>query len=163
MIYTINLRLLGFATLFATLIFAQVSATARGSFATEKPWAAEHIEALPTDIRHAVAKRERACGGQAAAGHYLSVEIDASGRRFIALHFENFHCPGSRAVCDSTGCLHEVFVESAGRQARVFAINADEVKMTNLGGTAGLEVTRGGTKTILKWNGRQFVTDRVGF
>ena len=164
MIDIINLRLLGFATLLATMIFTQVSADARGSFATEKPWAAEHIDALPADIRHTVTKHERACGGQAAAGHYFSVEIDASGRRFIALHYENFYCPGSRAVCGSTGCLHEVFVETAGRRARVFTINADEVKMTNLGGKAGLEVTRGGIKTALKWNGRQFLqANRGGF
>lgn len=130
---------------------------ARGSFATENPWAAEHIDALPTDIRRAITRRERACGGPAAAGHYFSVSIDASGRRFIALHFENFHCPGSRPVCDATGCLHEVFVEKAGRQVRVFAISADEMNMTNAGGIAGLEVTRGRIKTRLKWNGGQFV------
>lgn len=147
----------GAILLVASLVGAQSSAMARGSFATENPWAAEHIDALPTDIRRAVARRERACGGPAAAGHYFSVSIDASGRRFIALHFENFRCAGIRPVCDATGCLHEVFVEKAGRQVRVFAVVADDVKMTNLGGAAGLEVTRGSIKTSLTWNGRRFV------
>lgn len=151
--------------LVACSIAAQSSAVARGSLATENPFAAEHIDALPSDIRRAVAQRERACRGNSAAGHYFSVSIDASGRRFIALHFENFYCPGRRAaVCNATGCVHEVFVETQGRQTRVLELRADEIKMTNAGGIAGLEVTRGGIKTWLKWNGRQFVnTNRNGF
>lgn len=153
-----SVRVLALSVMIATLISSQYPAAARGSFATENPWAAEHIDALPPDIRRAVARRERACGGgTTAARHYFSVSLDASGRRFIALHFENFHCPSSGAVCNPTGCLHEIFVEKTGRQVLVFAASAYDVKMTNIGGAAGLEVTRGGTKTAFKWNGRQFM------
>lgn len=50
-------------------------AMARASSATENPWAAEHIEGLPSDIRTEVRARARAYGNKAAAVHYFSVSI----------------------------------------------------------------------------------------
>lgn len=87
----------------------------RGSCATENPWAPEHIEGLPPDIRRGILARERACGGKAAAAHYFSVSIEAGGCRFVPLHFEDFACANRAAVCNGGGCMHEVYLESHGR------------------------------------------------
>lgn len=156
-------KLLSAVLIVAVSIVARSPSLARSGFASENPLAAEHIDALPTDIRRSVTQREQACG-KAAAGHYFSTSIDASGRRFIALHFEKFYCPGSRTICNA-GCLHEVFLETGGRHIRVFAAHAEEITMTNAGGVAGLEMLHGGRRTLFQWNGGRFkpsTNNRIG-
>lgn len=151
-----NRLLSGVVLVIVSAIVVQSPAAARGAgFASENPLAAEHIDALPTDVRRAVDQHKRECG-TAAAGHYFSTSIAASGRRFVSLHFEKLYCPGRRSICDAAGCLHEVFVEMKGRHVRVFAMHAEEITMTNAGGVAGLEMIRAGTRTLLRWNGSSF-------
>lgn len=66
------------------VLLAAGQAAGRGSSGSENPWAAEHIEGLPADIRRGITARERACGNKAAARHYFSVSIEAQGRRFTS-------------------------------------------------------------------------------
>jgi hypothetical protein len=150
-------HLSGAVLLIASLIVGQSPAAARGAgFASENPLAAEHIEGLPLDIRRSLVRLERKCG-TSIAGHYFSVSIKASGRSFVALHFEKFYCPGSlKTICGAAGCLHEVFLETGGRHVRVFAAHAEEITMTNAGGVAGLEMLHGATRILFQWNGRGF-------
>lgn len=131
-------------------------AMARASSATENPWAAEHIEGLPPDIRRAVVARERACNNTAAATHYFAVSIEAGGRRFVSLHFEDFACVSRAAVCNG-GCLHEVYLESGRRQRLVFSTRAHDLRMFKEGGTVGLEVTGGPSAGRFRWEGPRFV------
>ena len=138
------------------LLLASGQAPARGSMATERPWAAEHIEGLPADIRRGVLARERACGNSAAAAHYFSVSIVAGGQRFISLHFEDFVCANRAAVCNAGGCLHEVYLESGGRHRLVFSARARDLKMTD-GAAAGIEVNHGTSNQFFTWNGARFV------
>jgi len=140
-----------------TVGLANGQAVARGSTGSENPWAAEHVEGLPADIRRGITARERACGNKAAARHYFSVSIEAQGRRFIALHFEDFACAKRAAVCTPEGCIHEVFLEGRGGHRLVFSAHAQEVRMTNSGGILRLEVTRPGSTQSLQWNGSRFV------
>ena len=132
-------------------------AAARGSTGSENPWAAEHVEGLPADIRRGITARERACGNKASARHYFSVSIEAEGRRFISLHFEDFACSNRAAVCNPEGCLHEVYLEGRGGHRLVFSARAQDVRMTNSGGVLRLEVTGHAAKRSLRWNGRRFV------
>jgi hypothetical protein len=134
-----------------------VPAGAAASFATEYPWAAEHIEKLPPDIRREVSRRERACGSGALAGHYFAVSIEGRGQRFVSLHFEDFSCADRAQVCRGGACLHEIFVESGGRHRVVFSRYVEDVRMTNDQGAVGLEILHGGTRQTLRWNGRNFV------
>jgi hypothetical protein len=131
--------------------------TARGSFATENPWAPEHIEGLPAEIRRGIFARERACGSAAAAGHYFSVSIMAGGRRFVSLHFEDFACANRAAVCHGGGCLHEVYLESRGRHRLVFSVRARDLRMFEDGGAVGLVVTGGKSDRFFRWDGHRFV------
>ena len=71
---------------------ASGQSSARSGMATERPWASEHIEGLPVDIRRRIVALERVCGNAAAAAHYFAVSIEAGGRRFVSLHFEEFAC-----------------------------------------------------------------------
>lgn len=143
-------------SLFLACLLASGPLRAGGSMATERPWASEHIEALPADIRRGIVARERACGNAAAAGHYFSVSIEAGGRRFLSLHFEDFACTNRAALCNGGGCLHEVYLESWGRHRLVFSARARDVRLTNDGGAAGIEVTQGASKKLFRWNGRSF-------
>ena len=131
-------------------------ALSRGSMATERPDAAEHIEGLPADLRRGIAARERACGNTAAAGHYFSVSIEAGGQRFVSLHFEDFVCINRSAICNDDGCLHEIYVESGDRHRLVFSTRAGDVKLTNDGGMAEIVVTQGSSRKLFRWNGRGF-------
>ncbi|MBI5131534.1 MAG: hypothetical protein HZA66_19015 [Rhodopseudomonas palustris] len=133
---------------------------AAASFATENPWAAEHLEKLPPDIRREVSRRERACGSGALAGHYFAVSIESRGQRFVSLHFEDFSCANRESLCRGNACLHEVFAESGGQHRVVFSGYAEDVRMNNDRGTVGLEVSLGGRRQALVWEGRRFVPAR---
>lgn len=145
------------------LISLQTSeqAPARAGMATERPWASEHIEGLPADIRRRIVALERVCGNAAAAAHYFAVSIKAGDQRFVSLHFEEFACGNRAAVCNDSGCLHEIYAESHGRYRIVFSRKALDVRMTNAGGIAGLEVSQSGTKETYRWNGRGFTPVRT--
>lgn len=147
----------GVICLLAIMPCDQKSSAAWASFATEKPWASEHITKLPPDIRREVAKREQACGNKAAAAHYFAVSIEAQGQRFISLHFEDFACVNRPALCNQAGCLHEIYTRSPGSHRKVFSNYALDVKMTNNDGIAGLEVNNGAAIEFFRWNGRTFV------
>lgn len=139
------------------LIGSQVQCEALGSSSNERPWAAEHIESLPPDIRHRIAAREAACGNRAAAGHYFSLSIVAGGLQFRSLHFEDFACANRVSICDARGCLHEVYLKSGGRYRLVLSARARDVKLTNEGGVAGLEVNYGVSNQLFRWDRTRFV------
>lgn len=132
-------------------------AGARSGFATERPWAAEHIEGLPPDIRREVIGRAHACGNKPAAAHYFSVSIQAGGTRFVSLHFEDFACMNRAAVCDDGLCLHRLYLNSHGRQRLVFSTRARDLRMFNDGNTVGFEVMGGPSAGLYRWQGRRFV------
>ena len=138
------------------LLASQMQCAARGSSSSERPWAAEHIDNLPPDIRRRIAARETACGNQAAAGHYFSVSIVAGGLRFRSLHFEEFACVNRASLCNARGCLHEVYLESGGRHRLVFSARAHDLKMID-GAAAGIEVNYGTSNQLFRWNGTRFV------
>lgn len=144
------------AAALAALLPMTHSATARGGFASERPWAPEHIERLPPDIRKAVLRQARACGSKAAAAHYFSVSIESDGTEFVSLHFEDFACANRTAICNGAGCLHQVYLKSASHHRLVFATYADDVKLTNDGPRVGLEVSRRGVVQQFQWNGKRF-------
>ena len=144
------------AAFFLSSVLTNGPAQSRGSMASERPHAAEHIEGLPADLRRGIAARERACGNTAAAGHYFSVSIEAGGQRFVSLHFEDFVCTNRTAICNDNDCLHEVYIESGGRHWLVFSVRARDVKMTD-GAAAGIEVNYGASNRFFKWNGARFV------
>ena len=136
-------------------------AMARASSATENPWAAEHIEGLPSDIRSAVRARARACGNKAAAVHYFSVSIATAGARFVSLHFEDFACTTRAAICDDEICLHQLYLDLRGRQRLVFSTRAHDLRMFNDGDTVGIEVIGGPSAGCYRWQGGHFVRSAV--
>ena len=155
-------RLFGVLSLTATLLSTMVINVAwaqRGGVASENPWAAEHIEGLPLDIRKHVEGHARECGNPAAAAHYFSVSIEASGRRFYAQHFEELSCHRRAAVCRPQGCLHEVFLDDGRRQRQVFSIYARDIRLTKDGGRAGIEVVTDAGIRRYAWDGRRFVAN----
>jgi hypothetical protein len=136
------------------------AAMARGGIGREYPYAAEHIEGLPADVRRAVLAHERACGGKAAATHYFAVSITSTAQSFLSLHFENFSCPNRGALCTAAGCLHEIYASGGGGYRRVFSAYAEDVQLTKSGDVVGLEVRRGGIAQLYRWNGSNFAPAR---
>lgn len=151
-------RILTVGTVLLSPILGQT--WARGGLATEAPWAPEHIEGLPPDIRKDVEGHAKACGNRPAAGHYFSLSIEGSGLRFRAQHFDDFACEKRAVVCRPEGCLHEVFVDDGRRQRHVFSVYARDIKLTNEGGVAGIEVFEDAGVRRFVWNGGRFVAQR---
>lgn len=147
------------ATILLPLTMAD-RALSRSGTATERPWAPEHIEGLPHDIRRDVEGHAKVCGNRPAAQHYFSLSIEASGLRFRAQHFEDFACKRRGSVCRAEGCLHEVFADDGRRQRHVFSVFAHDIRLTNEGGVAGVEVFDDVGVRRLRWNGRRFVPGR---
>lgn len=145
------------ALLLAGPLSATSAAYARGGFASENPFAAEHIEALPPEIQHKLSARASACGNRAAAAHYFSVTIGTNGEQFLSLHFEEFSCRVRTTLCKGDFCLHEVYLRSRGRHRLVFSAHARDLRMVEVDGTIGLEVTGGSAHGRYQWNGKRFV------
>lgn len=147
-------------TMSALLLAGSLSATsaayARGGFASENPFAAEHIEALPPEIQRKLSARAKACGNKAAAAHYFSVTIGANGEQFLSLHFEEFSCRARTTLCQGDLCLHEVYLRSRGKHRLVFSVHARDLKMVKVNGAIGLEVTGGSARGRYRWSGGRF-------
>ena len=81
------------------------------------------------------------------------------GRSFVALHFDDFRCGNKLVHCDTTGCLHEVYVATNGRYRRVLAVHARDIRLITYQNTAAVEISGGvNSKTrTLRWNGSRFV------
>ena len=69
-------------------------------------------------------------------------------------------CPNRGAICTAAGCLHEVYAGRGAGYRRVFSVCAEDVRLTNTGGAAGLEVMRGGVTQLYQWNGSAFAPAR---
>jgi hypothetical protein len=158
------------ATVAAALISYSGSVStgdARGAIPSEDRWDPRHIGGLPPEIRGAVSRHERACGGPLAAEHAFSRYIQAGSPRysFIALHFEHLRCGDRAALCTKQGCIHEIFASSGGRYRRVLSVYASEIELKILNGTPAVDLTCEGSTPacprILYWNGTQFSQPRA--
>jgi len=139
---------------------AWVEAVMARGIGREHPYAAEHIDGLPAEVRRAVLTHERACGGKAAATHYFAISVATATQSFLSLHFEDFYCPNRGTLCTAAGCLHEIYAGKGAGYRRVFSVYAEDVSLTSTGGVAGLEVKRSGGTQLYRWNGSAFVPAR---
>ncbi|MCP4618071.1 MAG: hypothetical protein GY844_16760 [Bradyrhizobium sp.] len=149
-----------FAWLACLVLTAGIDTAAARGIGQEHPYAAEHIDNLPADVRRAVLAHERACGGKAAATHYFSTSIATPTLSLLSLHFENFSCPNRGVLCSAAGCLHEIYAGRGMNYRRVFSVQAEDVRLTKAGDAVGLEVRRGGATQLYRWNGSGFVAMR---
>lgn len=133
------------------------AAVAGGGIHGENPWAAEHVEGLPPDVRHDADVHARACGNAPAALHYFSTSISVGGQLFRSLHFEEFRCVAHAPVCNADGCLHEIYLELNGRYRRVFNTYAHDVTMTSDQGALAVTVSGGRSSGVYRWNGSRFL------
>ena len=95
-----------FCALIALLLTcSQSSAT---NYRTEDRYNPQHIDSLPPKIRNFIFHR---CA-EPKALHPFASYYDDSKR--IVLHFEHFVCDGDGTDCNSSGCLHQVWVALRG-------------------------------------------------
>jgi hypothetical protein len=124
----------------------------------ENRWNPAHLQNLPPEIRTSVQKWEAACGGSLAAGQQFALYLTVPGAQFVALHFDDFRCNNKSVHCETTGCLHEVYVATNGRYRRAVAVHARDIRLIRDRGTAELEISgMSGTIRTLRWNGGRFV------
>ena len=124
----------------------------------ENRWNPAHLQNLPPEIRASVQKWDAACGGSLAAAQQFALYLTVPGAQFVALHFDDFRCGNKLVHCDTTGCLHEVYVATNGRYRRVLAVHARDIRLINYQNTAMVEISGGvGGKTrTLRWHGGRF-------
>ena len=86
----------------------------------EERWDPRHISLLPSEVRSVLPRHEAKCGPPAAEHLFSrSIEAKSSGQSFIALHYELFRCRERETLCDTAGCLHEIFASSGGGPYRL--------------------------------------------
>ena len=93
------------------------SAGARSSMPADYRWNAQHIDALPPEIR--TASYTRMCGGPLAAEHSFARYLQSGTVKLIGLHFENVRCGNRASICKASGCLHQVYISRGGGPYRL--------------------------------------------
>jgi hypothetical protein len=147
--------------LFAALAVGSTQAVALASMSHDREvWNTARIDALPPELRSRVMRLERACGTPVSAAKLFVLHLRASGTQFITLHFDDFRCEHRNLLCRGSECLHEVYVRSGSSFRLALSIHAVDLKMTDEGDMAGLEVTTAGphpSTVFYRWEGRRFV------
>ncbi|UQR67049.1 hypothetical protein LRP30_18115 [Bradyrhizobium sp. C-145] len=140
----------------ASVALAQPALAHSGT--AQDPWSPAHLDMLPAEIRADVWKWDAACGGSIAAAQHFALYLTVPGAEFVALHFDDFRCRSGVVLCNSAGCLHQVYVATAGRYRRVLAVHAYDVRLSSANNQAFVELmdVKGRSRT-LRWNGSRFV------
>jgi hypothetical protein len=109
------------------------SAGARSSMPADDRWNAQHIDALPPEIRNAIASYTRMCGGPLAAEHSFARYLQSGTVKLIGLHFENVRCGNRASICKASGCLHQVYISRGGGPYRLLTSTyAPELDLTQI-------------------------------
>lgn len=148
------------ATVFALcLVSLPQSASSHGGIAQD-PWNPAHLTNLPLEIRVQAKKWEVVCGAPIAAAQRFALYLTIPGAEFVALHFDDFKCRNRGVVCDTSGCLHEVYVKVRGPYRKVLTLRALDVRLVREQDAAFLEIQdrSSGARRLLRWNGSRFVT-----
>jgi hypothetical protein len=148
--------------LLAAFILTTTPAIGRSAGMSRETWSESRIRALPSGVRDSVQHTASSCGAHLSAGAGLDRYLqDGAGDRFIALHFHDLRC-GRQAVCNTSGCLHQVYVSSRGGYRLVWSGYVGDVELKQVGGGAALEISCSveGARCSprLRWDGSRFVS-----
>jgi hypothetical protein len=109
-----------------------ISADARSSMPADDRWNAQHVDALPPEIRNAIASYTRMCGGPLAAEHSFARYFQNGTVKLIGLHFENVRCGNRASICKASGCLHQVYISTGGRYRLLSSSYVPELDLTQV-------------------------------
>lgn len=70
------------------VLAGSMPAGARSSMPADDRWNAQHIDALPPEVRNAIASCTRVCGGPLAAEHSFARYFQTGAVKLIGFHFE---------------------------------------------------------------------------
>jgi hypothetical protein len=131
-------RQLQLTVIAALLVLAgSISASARSSMPADDRWNAQHIDALPPEVRNAIAPYARICGGPLAAEHSFARYFQNGSVKLIGLHFENVRCGNQASICRASGCLHQVYISRGGGPYRLLSsAYVPELDLTQIKGWA---------------------------
>ncbi|SIO61406.1 hypothetical protein SAMN05443247_11890 [Bradyrhizobium erythrophlei] len=156
-------KILAVTALFALAVTSP--AAALSTMGGRNDWStlsAERLQQLPPQISAVIRAAQKACGEdepRVRTGflRYLKVQ---DGKEFVSLHFDQFHCARSSALCNSAGCLHRVFVSNGRQQAReVWRGQVYDIDMDDHAGRATVSIRCGDScASRLQWNGRALST-----
>jgi len=94
---------------FTALLLTWASSLAKGGgMHSEDRYNPQHIDSLPPEIRNAIYHK----GSTPRALHSFASYSENMHR--IVLHFEHFYCNQRDTFCNSSGCLHQVYVSTGG-------------------------------------------------
>jgi hypothetical protein len=84
-------------------------ASAKGTGMSEDRYNPQHIDSLPPEIRTAIYHK---CSTPRALHPFA---VYSKNLQRIVLHFEHFYCDERDTFCNSSGCLHQVYVSKGNR------------------------------------------------
>jgi len=139
------------------------SAAARSSSAARSDWStlsAEKLQQLPSAVTSAIRAAQKICEDDEPRIRtgFLRYLKGRNGEEFISLHFDQFHCTRSSALCSSAGCVHRIFRSSGQQHIReVWHGQVQDIDMDADAGRPSVNIHCGGSCTSrLEWNGRAF-------
>jgi hypothetical protein len=149
---------IGAVTAFALCLSAWPQSASPHSGIAQDPWNPAHLNNLPSEIRVEVKKWEAACGAPIAVAQRFALYLTVPRTQFVALHFDDFRCRNNKAVCNTSGCLHEVYAASRGRYRKVLTVHAEDVRLLREQDAALLEIQDrpNVARRLLRWNGTGF-------
>lgn len=140
-------------------------ASGRASGLSREHWSETRVQGLPQEIRDAIRHVAGSCGTPLSAGSAFDRYLqDGAGNRFIALHFNDLRCD-HQLVCNSSGCLHQVYVSRGHGYRLVWSGFVQDVELKQIGTSAALGVTcsieSSRCSGVLRWSGSGFASTRL--
>ncbi len=154
-------NIMAVTTLFVLAITS--SASALSAIGGRNDWSllsANRLQQLPPQVSSVIRAAQRACGEDEPRVRtgFLRYLKGRNGEEFISLHFDQFHCARSAALCNPAGCMHRVFVSNQWQRAReVWRGQAHDIDLDDVAGRASVTIYCGDTcSSRLHWNGTAF-------
>lgn len=103
-----------------------------GAMRSKDRWDPRHISQLPSEVRLMAEARIRACGGTPAASHDFTRYLTRGHVQLIGLHYEHARCGGRSVFCNTSGCLHQVYISTGGRFRLLQSLYVAELDLTDV-------------------------------
>ncbi len=138
---------------------ARAAGMTQGKFS---PLSDERLQQLPPEIQKAFIAAQLLCMEDAinVRTGYLRYIRGPRGEEFTAIHFDQFRCSNSQALCSPKGCLHRVFISRGGTLREVWRGDVFEIDMSIDSGVPSIDVNCSRAELFCRhkmlWDGKRF-------
>lgn len=117
-----------------------------------------NVAALPVEIRENFEAIAKTCKSRTDALSNFARYVASGDYGFIAIHFEKLRCDDPKDICQTNGCLHQIYVAKSNEPYQLLASEyVTEMELKYLDGTVAVEITSSteGVR-VRRWDGGGF-------